>query len=136
MSKSTRFSMAVHLMTALAHLKQQISSELLAGSVNTNPVVVRRLLGSLNRAGLIKAERGIAGGFSLARSPEDISLFDIYRAVLDENELVSLHDNPENRVCPVSCKVRSILARYLNKAQNTYERELEKVMLADIEKGV
>ena len=134
MTMNTRFSMAVHIMTALAYLKQQISSELLAGSVNTNPVVVRRLLGLLNSAGLIKAERGIAGGFSLAHAPENISLLEIYRAVLDEQNLVGLHDNPKNKACAVSCKVRGALAVHLGKAQSAYEQELAKVKLTDIEK--
>ena len=126
--------MAVHIMTALAYLAEKLSSEVLAQTVNTNPVVVRRILGDLNRAGLIRAERGKMGGYTLARSPKHISLLDIYRAVMAEPELVSLHENPENRRCPVSCKVRSALATHLEKAQSVYERELEKVVLADIER--
>lgn len=132
--------MAVHIMTALAYLEKEykgkVSSEILASSVNTNPVVVRRLLGALNRAGLVRAERGKAGGVFLVRAPKEVSLLDIYRAVLTEQELVCLHDNPKNRACPVSCKVRDVLATHLQKAQNVFERELEKVMLADIEKAM
>lgn len=128
--------MAVHIMTALAYLAEKASSEVLAQTVNTNPVVVRRILGDLNRAGLIHAERGKNGGFTLARPPKQISLLDIYRAVMDEQELMSLHENPENRKCPVSCKVRGTLAAHLQKAQSVYERELEKVMLADIEQAM
>jgi Rrf2 family protein len=136
MTSNTRFSMAVHIMTALAYLAVKTSSELLAQTVNTNPVVVRRILCDLNRAGLIHAERGKNGGFTLARNAKNISLLDIYRAVSDEQELVSLHENPENRKCPVSCKVRGTLSTYLQKAQSVYERELEKVVLADIEKAM
>ncbi|MBI3776581.1 MAG: Rrf2 family transcriptional regulator [Gammaproteobacteria bacterium] len=136
MTSSTRFSMAVHIMTALAYLAEKASSEVLARTVNTNAVVVRRILGDLNRAGLIHAERGNAGGFTLARTPKQISLLDIYRAVMEERELVSLHENPENRKCPVSCKVRGTLAAHLHKAQSVYERELQKVMLADIEQAM
>lgn len=123
-------------MTALAYLAEKASSEVLAQTVNTNPVVVRRILCDLNRAGLIHAERGKNGGFTLARPPKQISLLDIYRAVMDEQELMSLHENPENRKCPVSCKVRSTLAIHLQKAQSVYERELEKVMLVDIEQAM
>lgn len=128
--------MAVHILTALAYLAEKVSSELLAQTVNTNPVVVRRILCDLNRAGLIHAERGKTGGFTLARAPKQISLLDIYRAVMDEQELVSLHENPENRKCPVSCKVRGTLAAHLQKAQSVYERELEKVMLSEIEQAM
>jgi len=128
--------MAVHIMTALAYLAEKASSEVLARTVNTNPVVVRRILCDLNRAGLIHAERGKTGGFILARAPRQISLLDIYRAVMDEQELVSLHENPENRKCPVSCNVRDTLATHLQKAQSVYERELQKVTLAEIEQAM
>lgn len=128
--------MAVHIMTTLAYLGKKVSSGELSKSVRTNPVVVRRILGDLNQAGLIQAERGKTGGFSLARAAREISLLDVYRAVMGDEELVSLHDNPENRVCPVSCKVRGVLLKHLDKAQSVYERELEKATLADLEKAM
>ena len=136
MKSNTRFSMAVHIMTALAYVKEQMSSEQLANTVNTNPVVVRRILGALNRAGLVCAERGKAGGFSLARASKDISLLDIYRAMLAKQKLVNLHDNPQNRACAVSCKVRGVLSTHLEQAQSVYELELKKVVLANIEKEI
>lgn len=136
MTLNTRFSMAVHIMTALAYMAEKLSSEQLAKTVNTNAVVVRRILCELNRAGLIHAERGKNGGFILARRANEISLLDIYRAVMEEQELVALHNNAENRKCPVSCKVRGTLAAHLQKAQHVYERELEKVMLADLQKAI
>ena len=128
--------MAVHIMTALAYLNEKTSSEQLSETVNTNPVVVRRLLGDLNRAGLIQADRGKSGGFTLARSAREISLLDIYHAVMRDQLLVSLHDNPENRSCAVSCKVRGVLAKHLQKAQVVFERELGKTLLADLEKAM
>jgi Rrf2 family protein len=136
MTSNTRFSMAVHIMTALAYLDKKVSSEQLSISVNTNAVVVRRILGDLHQAGLIRADRGSAGGFLLARATADVSLYDIYRAVMGEQELVSLHENPENRACAVSCKVRGVLAKHLRKAQGIFERELEKVSLADLRKAM
>lgn len=128
--------MAVHIMTVLVYLREKTSSELLSESVNTNPVVIRRLLSELNRAGLIRAERGKQGGFTLARDAKDISLLDIYRAVNGDEGLVSLHDNPENPACAVSCKVRGVLSKHLDNAQGVFERELGKVMLADVEKAM
>lgn len=136
MTSNTRFSMAVHIMTTLAYLGKKVSSGELSKSVQTNPVVVRRILGDLNQAGLIHAERGKTGGFSLARAAREISLLDVYRAVMGDEELVQLHDNPENRICPVSCKVRGVLVKHLDKAQSVYERELEKATLADLEKAM
>lgn len=134
MTSNSRFSMAVHIMTALAFIGEKMTSEVLSITVNTNPVVIRRLLGELARAGLVRAERGKSGGFSLARNAKSISLLDIYRAVMSDVELVPLHENAENQKCAVSCKVRGALSAHLDRAQNVYERELKKVMLADIEK--
>lgn len=134
MTLNSRFSMAVHIMTALAFMGEKMTSEVLSNTVNTNPVVIRRLLGELARAGLVRAERGKSGGFSLARSAKSISLLDIYRAVMVDTELMPLHENPENLKCAVSCKVRGALCVHLDRAQGVYERELKKVMLADIEK--
>ena len=134
MTSNSRFSMAVHIMTALAFMGEKMTSEVLSNTVNTNPVVIRRLLGELARAGLVRAERGKSGGFSLARNAKSISLLDIFRAVMSDTELVPLHENPEYRKCAVSCKVRGALAAHLDRAQGVYERELQKVMLADIEK--
>ena len=134
MTLNSRFSMAVHIMTALAFMGEKMTSEVLSNTVNTNPVVIRRLLGELARAGLVRAERGKSGGFFLARSAKSISLLDIYRAVMVDTELMPLHENPENLKCAVSCKVRGALYVHLNRAQGVYERELKKVMLADIEK--
>ena len=128
--------MAVHIMTALAFLDEKSTSEALSNTVNTNPVVIRRLLGELARAGLVRAERGPSGGFSLARSATTISLLDIFRAVMSDTELVPLHENPENRKCVVSCKVRGALCVHLDRAQSAYERELQKVMLVDVEKAM
>jgi len=67
MTSNTRFSMAVHIITALTYLREKASSELLAETVRTNPVVVRRLLGDLNRAGPIRAEHGKMVESSLVR---------------------------------------------------------------------
>lgn len=124
--------MAVHIMTALAYLGEKTSSELLSHTVNTNPVVIRRLLGDLTRSGLITADRGKHGGFRLARDAADISLLDIYRAVMDEQPLVSLHDNPKNTRCAVSCRVRPVLSGYLSRAQQAFEQSLAEVRLTEI----
>jgi len=132
MTTNTRFSMAVHIMTALAYLDARTSSELLSQTVNTNPVVIRRLLRDLALAGLILAERGKHGGFRLARDPGTISLRDIHRAVQAGQPLVGLHENPENAQCAVSCKVRPVLATHLAHAQQAFETSLADTSLTDI----
>ena len=76
------------------------TSELLAASLNTNPVVVRRILKTLEGQGLVRLRPGRHGGVELARSPAEISLEDIYRAVAPKGELFALRERRNPR-CPV-----------------------------------
>jgi DNA-binding IscR family transcriptional regulator len=79
MAANSQFSMAVHVLTVLArHKDEKIKSEKIACSVNTNPVVIRRLLGQLSQADLVESQTGAAGGTRLARCPKEITLAEVY----------------------------------------------------------
>ena len=83
MQISSRFSVAVHVLSLLALPEQDgvlLTSERMAGSVNTNPVVIRRILGQLKKAGLVEV-RPASGGTFLTRQPAAITLLEVYRAV-------------------------------------------------------
>ena len=132
MGSSTRFSVAVHVMTALAyHDGESMSSPLLARSVQTNPVVIRRLLGRLGKAGLVRARAGKAGGTVLARRPESITLMDIFRAV-EGGSPFSIPDKPPNKSCAVSCRMQRVLASVLSETEKAMAASLEKVRLSDL----
>ena len=103
----------------------------IASSVDTNPVVIRRLLGSLLKAKLVTAQKGATGGFTLARNPEKISLRDIYRAVDPEPDQGLRHFSP-NHDCPVGAKIEAILAGAFAKAQTAMEAELHRTTLTDV----
>lgn len=94
---SIKCSSAVHILLMLALLpsERKITSGLLASSVGSNPVEIRKLLGSLKKAGIIDVARG-PGGATLRREPKDISLLDIYTAVdsASLNELIGVHARP------------------------------------------
>ena len=87
-SVNTQFSIAVHVLAAIAHYERAFTSEILAGSVNANPVFVKRILVKLSKAELVKSTVGKSGGYDLARSPKSISLLDIYSAVNPPNALL------------------------------------------------
>ena len=88
---NSRFAIAVHVLTFLALAGDEpTTSEYIAGSVNTNPVVIRRILSALRQAGLVTAQPGIGGGSSLARPAAEITLADVYRAT-EERDLFALH---------------------------------------------
>jgi Rrf2 family protein len=132
MTASSKFPVAVHLMTALAFSpKEWLTSPMLAESVGTNPVVIRRLVGQLRRAGLVEAHAGKLGGMELARRPDTITLLDIYRAV-EGGSTFTVPDKPENRACAVSCGMRSILASVLAETDRAIAGSLEKVRLSDL----
>ena len=82
MAANCRFAFAVHILSVLALKKNEgVTSDALAGSVNTNPVVIRRIVSALQQAGLVATAKGARGGVKLALSPENISLGAVHRAM-------------------------------------------------------
>lgn len=128
---NTRVAVAIHILALIASKPQtDLPSDYIAGSVNTNPVVIRRILGMLKKAGLIQTTAGKAGA-SLTRPPAEISLFDVYQAVEPKDHLFAVHDNP-NPHCPVGKGIRSVLDEAFNEAQSALERTLAKETIEDV----
>lgn len=133
MSISSRFSVGIHILSLLEVNKTGInSSEFIANSVNTNPVVIRKIMGMLKSAGLVKIKPGIAGA-ELARGLSDITLFDVYKAVnvVNENELFSIHENP-NPDCPVGKQLQETIEPIFILAQSALEKVLQGVTIEDV----
>lgn len=132
MRTSCRFAMAVHVLAVLAYKEgDRVTSARLAGSVNTNPVIVRRLLLSLQRARLVETRKGAGYGSRLSRSPGRINLAEVYRAV----EAVEPFASPArkaNTACPVGHCIRKTLNQVFASAENALERDLEKTTLAGV----
>jgi Rrf2 family protein len=133
MTISSRFAVAVHILTLLETGRgEPLTSEYIAGSVNTNPAVVRRLLSMLARAGLTHGRLGAGGGTTLARPAADITLRDVYRAVECEGRLFALHHEKPNPKCPVGRNIQAVLERATGAAQNALEDELAERTVADV----
>ena len=135
MQISSRFSVAVHVLSLLALPEQDgvpLTSERMAGSVNTNPVVIRRILGQLKKAGLVEV-RPASGGTFLTRQPATITLLEVYRAVevVEEGQLFSVHDKP-NPACLVGRHIQSALDDTLQRAQTALERVLAHTTLQQV----
>lgn len=133
MSISSRFSVGIHILALIEINKDGVStSEFLAGSVNTNPAVIRKIMGMLKKAGLVKVQPGIAGA-SLARDLSTITLLDVYQAVnvVKEDELFSIHENP-NPECPVGRNIQSTIGPLFTLAQTALEKALGSVSIGDV----
>lgn len=134
MQISSRFSIAVHLLTCIGMFQgeNKITSDFLAGSINVNPVIIRRILQQLKAAGIVEVARG-SGGAEFARSPNEITLFDIYDAVecVSSGELFHFHENP-NPMCPVGRNIHTVLDDRLDSIQKAMESEMKKTTIADI----
>lgn len=128
---NSRFAVAIHTLAVLAwEPGKPASSEVVARSVNTNPVVIRRLIALLRRAGLVSTQNGRGGGFTLARDPREITLLDIYRAV-EERELIAVHEG-SNRHCPIGREVSEVLQRYTTAAERAVEQSLSRTTLRQV----
>jgi Rrf2 family protein len=132
MTGNSRFAVSLHILAYLAYREGgSVPSAEIASSVDTNPVVIRRLLSALVKARLVNAQKGASGGFSLASTPENISLLDVYRAVEPQPDHGLRHFSP-NHKCPVGAKIEAILQAVFFKAQASMEAELADVTLAEV----
>jgi len=137
MKISSRFSVAVHIISILQLYGNPMpTSEYIAGSVNTNPVVIRRILGMLKQAGIVDMKRGTGGAY-LVKSVEDITMLDVYKAVdsVEDGKLFQIHENP-NPECPVGANIQEVVNVALISAQDAMEGVLQKITLADITKDL
>ncbi|MER2175709.1 MAG: Rrf2 family transcriptional regulator [Carnobacterium sp.] len=118
---NTRLSVAIHILALIA-IKPNLSSDQIADSVTTNPVVIRRISSDLKKAGLLTSRAGITGS-SLTKNPKEITLLDIYKAINLERELFSIHEKP-NPNCPVGKNIQGTLDDTFNDVQTAMEKEL------------
>ena len=135
MHPSNRFAVAVHVL-ALAMVAREeaegraLTSEQMAHSVDKHPVVIRRVLGSLRNAGLVSSQPGPGGGWRLTRSPAEITLCDVYRAVEQEPSLAP--QTPEAGPCPIGRRLPTVLEICFRAAETAMEAELARITIADV----
>src|SRR4030095_11187093 len=121
MQTSSRFAVAVHILALMVGADEEpIKSDHMAGSVNTNPVVIRRILCSLSRAKLVNSKTGAAGGSRLTRKASQISLLDVYRAV-EEGGVFAPHRQQPSRRCFVGGTIESVLKDVLGEVNLAVE---------------
>ncbi len=132
MASNSQFSVAVHILSILAKgSDERVKSEQIADSVNTNPVVIRRLLCNLQEADLVVSHKGASGGTRLAKEAESINLNDIYEAV-SHGEVFSLHRQKPNQDCPVGKNIEAVLCNLQKDIDRAIKEKLVRYTLADV----
>jgi Rrf2 family protein len=136
MPSNSRFAIAVHMMTLMASTDEEcIKSEDIARSVNTNAVVIRRLTCALSQADLLVSQTGPCGGSKLSRSPKDITLLEIYRAV-EGGTLFAMPRQKPNRHCAVGKNIETILEAVQVQMDDAVGEVLEKITLEKVLQSV
>lgn len=129
---NSRFSTAVHILTLLASMPaQRLPSEFIAGSVGTNPVVVRRQLALLREAGLVTSKGARGGGWELTRDPRRITLRQI-RAALGSEAAFRMHRNEPSPNCVVGQHVRGVLEDVYAEADLAVMKSLDRWTVATL----
>ena len=128
-----RFATAIHILSALAYHDDQtpLNSDLLAQSINTNPVVVRRILKKLTLGGIVATQRGKYGGVRLAKKPGMIKLSEVYDCV-ESRHLISINEKPPKKDCPVSCSMGKIMETLVEGVEKSVKTYLNKQSLQDL----
>ena len=134
MQISSKFTIGVHLLAVIDYLgeTEKVTSNVLAGSIGVNPVIVRNIMGNLKEAGLISISQG-RSGISLTKTPEQITFYDVYKAVDSVNDggLFHFHENP-NPECPVGRNIHKAMDSKLERVQQRMEDEMREITLANV----
>ena len=138
MQISSRFTIALHIFACVDVFKDErkVTSDFLAGSINTNPVIIRKILSQLKNAGLITVARG-TGGIELTKDLSEITFYDVYEAIgaVENGDLFHFHENP-NPECPVGRNIHALLDSKLKTIQSALEDELKRYTILDLRNGM
>ncbi|KFC20592.1 Rrf2 family transcriptional regulator [Chryseobacterium sp. FH1] len=128
---NTRFATAIHIMTLLAKDPQEwLTSDWLAGSINVNPVVIRKELGNLKKSGLVESRQGKDGGVRIAKNPEEVNVAQIYEAIKNSEVLGKKNQNP-NPLCSVGKDINKNLNQLFTETDDLVFQFLEGKKLSD-----
>lgn len=128
---NSRFAISLHILTLLDKAGEEVmSSEYIAGSININPVLVRKELINLRNYGFVNSKEGKNGGSFLAKSARNITLAEVYMAVR-QNNLLGVSKNSPNPHCPVGKQINNRLNALYDSTEQVLIRELSDKTLAE-----
>jgi len=121
MKRDSRLSGILHVLLHMAEQDGPVTSEVLAKAMQTNPVVIRRVLSGLRAQGYVRSGKGHGGGWTLARSLSDITLREVYEAI-GRPALLAIGNRSEAPDC--------LVEQAVNAALNTAFQDAEAILLA------
>lgn len=136
MAANSQFAIAVHILTVLAKEGEgnNVKSDFIAASVNTNPVVIRRLLGDLSEARLVVSQTGANGGTRLAKCPNLINLADVHKAVSCGKTFALARQT--NRDCSIGKNIQCVLEKLQSEISDVVEAKLAQFSLQSVLEAV
>lgn len=131
MKRDSKLSSVLHVLLHLAHSDRPMTSEQMAGMLDTNPVLVRRVLAGLRERGYISSERGHGGGWTVTCDLATVTLRDVYDAV-GAPTVFAMGNRNEHSACLVEQVVNASLADAFQEAEALLVKRLGDVTLADL----
>ncbi|NMO15741.1 Rrf2 family transcriptional regulator [Pyxidicoccus fallax] len=135
MRRDSRLSVALHVLLHMEELGPVVTSEAIGRLMEANPVVVRRTMAGLRKAGIMRSEKGHGGGWSLARKLDAVTLADVYEA-LGTPAVFSIGPRHESPGCLVEQAVNGALGKALGEAEALFMKQLRGLSVADLGKQV
>ena len=130
---NSRLSIGIHVLALLGlYSDRLLTSEQIAGSVNTNSVVIRRLLASLRKTGYVESKGGASGGWRLIQNPQNITLLDVRTALSPENRIFDLHPAEPSARCLVGRNILGILDEIYDDTLQVLDRQLARTTIASV----
>lgn len=131
MKKSTKFSDVLHILLHMASSEEPLTSEMLAQSAQTNPVVVRRIMAGLRNQGFVLSQKGHGGGWTLSCDIKKVTLHDVYKAI-GSPTMIALGNRSESSQCLVEQAVIIATDDTFKKAENILLERFSDTTLADV----
>ena len=132
MAANTRMATAIQILCVIAYKGPAgTNSEVISKSLRTNPVVVRRLLKSMEQQGLVEIRPGKDGGVRLINQPDQITLDQIYKAVETDPGIFALRPRGNPR-CPVDSRMKSLLGPIFSATDRAVEQTLHQTTLGSL----
>lgn len=131
MKKNSKVSVALHCVLHLSLAGKPVTSEELGRCQNTNPVLIRRILGDLKKAGIVDSEKGHGGGWIVLKDPKSISFQDIFNA-LEESLLPRPMELEQDEKCLIMKSLSGTMDEFLEEADQLLSKKLSKVSVQSI----